>query len=246
MAQQKPPGSGALPFEPVPCATLAVAGTEQRFPVRRIYCVGQNYRAHALEMGANPDREPPFFFMKPADAVRDDGAIIAYPPATHDLHHEVELVVAVGRAGTGIAAGTALAHVFGYAVGLDLTRRDLQAAARRIGRPWETSKAFDASAPTGALLPAVGWAMPAESAIRLRVQGELRQEATLAQMIWPVPEILAQLSTLFELMPGDLVFTGTPAGVGPLSVGDRLEAHIDGLPPLSVGIGPPASGTTAA
>jgi fumarylpyruvate hydrolase len=125
-----------------------------------------------------------------------------------------------------------------------LTRRDLQAAARRIGRPWETSKAFDASAPIGALLPAVGRAMPAESAIRLRVQGELRQEATLAQLIWPVPEILAQLSTLFELMPGDLVFTGTPAGVGPLSVGDQLEAQIDGLPPLSVRIGPPASGTT--
>jgi fumarylpyruvate hydrolase len=247
MTQQKPAGSGAaLPFEPGPRASLAVSGTEQRFLVRRIYCVGQNYRAHALEMGANPDREPPFFFMKPADAVRDDGSVIAYPPATHDLHHEVELVVAVGRAGAGIAAGTALGYVFGYAVGLDLTRRDLQAAARRVGRPWETSKAFDGSAPIGALLPAAGRAMPAESAIRLRVQGELRQEATLAQMIWPVPEILAQLSTLFELVPGDLVFTGTPAGVGPLAVGDRLEAHIDGLPPLTVRIGPPAAGTTTA
>ena len=232
--------------DPVPRASLALAGSAERFPVRRIYCVGQNYRAHALEMGANPDREPPFFFMKPADAVRDDGSVIAYPPATRDLHHEVELVVAIGRSGAGIAADAALAHVFGYAVGLDLTRRDLQTAARKIGRPWETSKAFDASAPTGALLPATGRALSPGSAIRLRVQGELRQDATLAQMIWPVPEILAQLSTLFELRPGDLVFTGTPAGVGPLAVGDRLEAHIDGLPDLSVRIGPPTTGSSEA
>jgi fumarylpyruvate hydrolase len=247
MTQQHPAGDGAaIPFDPGPRASIAVAGTTRRFPVRRIYCVGQNYRAHALEMGANPDREAPFFFMKPSDAVRDDGAIIAYPPATQDLHHEVELVVALGRGGAGIAAGTALTHVFGYAVGLDLTRRDLQAAARRIGRPWETSKAFDGSAPLGALLPAIGRALPEQSAIRLRVQGEVRQEATLAQLIWPVPEVLAQLSTLFELMPGDLVFTGTPAGVGPLVVGDRVEAHIDGLPDLSIRIGPPVTGTAAA
>ena len=247
MTKQNPAGDGAaIPFEPGPQASIAVAGTAQRFPVRRIYCVGQNYRAHALEMGANPDREPPFFFMKPSDAVRDDGAIIAYPPATQDLHHEVELIVAIGRAGAGIAAGAALNHVFGYAVGLDLTRRDLQAAARRIGRPWETSKAFDGSAPVGALLPAIGRALAEQSAIRLRVQGEVRQEATLGQLIWPVPEILAQLSTLFELMPGDLVFTGTPAGVGPLAVGDLVEAHIDGLPELSIRIGPPVTGTAAA
>ena len=247
MTNQHPAGDAAATlFDPGPRASIAVAGTAQRFPVRRIYCVGQNYRSHALEMGANPDREPPFFFMKPSDAVRDDGAIIAYPPATRDLHHEVELIVAIGLAGAGIAAGAALKHVFGYAVGLDLTRRDLQAAARRIGRPWETSKAFDGSAPVGALLPAIGSALPEQSAIRLRVQGEVRQEATLAQLIWPVPEILAQLSTLFELMPGDLVFTGTPAGVGPLAVGDLVEAHIDGLPQLSIRIGPPVTGTAAA
>jgi fumarylpyruvate hydrolase len=247
MTNQHPAGdAAAIPFDPGPPASIAVAGTAQRFPVRRIYCVGQNYRSHALEMGANPDREPPFFFMKPSDAVRDDGAIIAYPPATQDLHHEVELVVAIGRGGAEIAAGTALKHVFGYAVGLDLTRRDLQAAARRIGRPWETSKAFDGSAPVGALLPAIGRALPEQSAILLRVQGEVRQEATLAQLIWPVPEILAQLSTLFELVPGDLVFTGTPAGVGPLAVGDLVEAHIDGLAELSIRIGPSLTGTAAA
>lgn len=247
MTQQNRPGSGsAAAFEAGPRPTLAVAGSDHRFPVRRIYCVGQNYRAHALEMGANPDREPPFFFMKPADAIREDGSVIAYPPATQDLHHEVELVVAIGRAGTNVDAATALMHVFGYAVGLDLTRRDLQAAARRVGRPWETSKSFDGSAPIGPLLPASGRALPGESAIRLRVQGAVRQEATLAQMIWPVPEIVAQLSTLFTLMPGDLIFTGTPAGVGPLAVGDRLEAHIDGLPTLSVRIGPPAAGIPAA
>ena len=247
MTQQNPAGKGTgLPLDAVPRTTLAIAGSDQRFPVRRIYCVGQNYRAHALEMGANPDREPPFFFMKPADAVRDDAAVIPYPPATQDLQHEVELVVAIGTAGARVSAPTALAHVFGYAVGLDLTRRDLQTAARRIGRPWATSKAFDASAPIGPLLPAGGRELPAESAIRLRVQGEVRQEATLAQLIWPVPEILAQLSTLFALMPGDLIFTGTPAGVGPLAVGDRLDAEIDGLPRLSVRIGPPAAGTASA
>ena len=226
--------------DPGPRPSLAIAGAD-RFPVRRIYCVGQNYRAHALEMGGNPDREPPFFFMKPADAIRSDGSTIAYPPATQDLHHEVELVVAIGRAGLRIAAEAALSHVFGYAVGIDLTRRDLQAVAKRAGRPWETSKAFDGSAPIGALEPATDRALSPDCAIRLHVQGEVRQEATLGQMIWPVPEILAQLSTLFELRPGDLVFTGTPAGVGPLAVGDRLEAHIDGLPDLTVSIGPPAT-----
>jgi fumarylpyruvate hydrolase len=237
-------GSAAAPAAAIdigPRPSLAIAGSSERFPVRRIYCVGQNYRAHALEMGANPDREPPFFFMKPADAVRDDGATVAYPPATNDLHHEVELVVAIGSSGSDIAPAAALAHVFGYAVGLDLTRRDLQTAARRVGRPWETSKSFDGSAPIGPLLPAAGRALPPSSAIRLRVQDAVRQEATLAQLIWPVPEIIAQLSTLFELRPGDLIFTGTPAGVGPLAIGDSLEAAIDGLPGLAVRIGPPRS-----
>jgi fumarylpyruvate hydrolase len=234
----RPADADTAPVDPGPRPSLAIAARADRFPVRRIYCVGQNYRAHVLEMGGNPDREPPFFFMKPADAIRSDGSTIAYPPATQDLHHEVELVVAIGRGGAGIAADAALKHVFGYAVGIDLTRRDLQAVARRAGRPWETSKAFDGSAPIGNLEPAPTPALSPDSAIRLRVHGGVRQEATLGQMIWQVPEILAQLSTLFELRPGDLVFTGTPAGVGPLAVGDRLEAHIDGLPDLTVRIGP--------
>jgi fumarylpyruvate hydrolase len=241
MTQHDSAAAPAAAIDIGPRPSLAIAGSSVRFPVRRIYCVGQNYRAHALEMGANPDREPPFFFMKPADAVRDDGSTVAYPPATNDLHHEVELVVAIGSPGSDIAPAAALAHIFGYAVGLDLTRRDLQTAARRIGRPWETSKAFDGSAPVGALLLATGRALPPSSAIRLRVQDAVRQEATLAQLIWPVPEIIAQLSTLFELRPGDLIFTGTPAGVGPLAIGDSLEAAIDGLPSLAVRIGPPRS-----
>jgi fumarylpyruvate hydrolase len=229
-------------IDPEPRVSLGLAGRADRFPVRRIYCVGQNYRAHALEMGANPDREPPFFFMKPADAIRVDGSSIAYPPATHDLHHEVELVVAIGRGGARIAPRDALLHVFGYAVGIDLTRRDLQAAAKSAGRPWETSKAFDGAAPIGPILPAPGQALAPDRAIRLSVRGQLRQDAMLGQMIWPVPEILAQLSNLFELRPGDLVFTGTPAGVAALAVGDTLEAQIDGLPSLSVSIGPPVDG----
>ena len=235
----------AAPIDADPRPSLAIARSASRFPVRRIYCVGQNYRAHVLEMGGNPEREPPFFFMKPTDAVREDGATIPYPSATRELHHEVELVVAIGRGGRDVAASAALAHVYGYAVGLDLTRRDLQTAARRIGRPWDTSKGFDGSAPIGALRPMVGSALPPETAIRLRVQGEVRQDATLEQLIWTVPEILAQLSTLFELRPGDLIFTGTPAGVGKLVVGDSIEAHIDGLPDLSIRIGPPAAAHTA-
>lgn len=239
MTQQQPSGGGpAFAFDPGPRPSIAVAGTVQRFPVRRIYCVGQNYRAHALEMGANPDRDPPFFFMKTADTVRDDGATIPYPPATRDLQHEVELVVAIGRSGARLDPRTALSHVWGYAVGLDMTRRDLQAAARKVGRPWETSKAFDASAPIGPLRPAIGEALPTASRIRLRVNGELRQDATLSDLIWSVPEILAQLSTLFALAPGDLVFTGTPAGVAPVVSGDLLQAEIDGLAPLSIRIGP--------
>jgi fumarylpyruvate hydrolase len=228
-------------IEPDPPPSLAVAGRDERFPVRRIYCVGQNYRAHALEMGGDPDREPPFFFMKPADAVRDDGATVPYPPATRDLHHEVELVVAIGRGGTRIATDAALTHVYGYAVGLDLTRRDLQAVAKKAGRPWETSKAFDGSAPVGPVLLAAGRALPPESEIRLTVNGTLRQHAPLSQLIWSVPEIIAALSTLFELRPGDLLFTGTPAGVAAVQPGDRLEARVDGLPSLTIRIGAAAA-----
>lgn len=225
----------------VDATSLEIDGSEARFPVRRVYCVGRNYRAHALEMGADPDREAPFFFMKPADAVRPDGATIAYPPMTRDLQHEVELVVAIGRAGADLSVHSARDLVFGYAVGLDLTRRDLQAAAKKAGHPWETGKAFDGAAPIGALATARSVHLAPQAAITLAVNGAARQRGVLGQMIWSVDEVLVELSRLFTLRPGDLVFTGTPEGVGALEPGDRLEARCDGLPPLSVTIGPARS-----
>jgi fumarylpyruvate hydrolase len=208
--------------------SLPVEGTADRFPVRRIWCVGRNYADHAREMGSDPDKEPPFFFAKPADAVVEDGATIPYPPRTANLHHEVELVVAIGRGGRDIAAGEAPGHVFGYAVGVDLTRRDLQNEAKKTGRPWEMGKGFDRSAPCGALRPAEG-VEPGQGAIRLEVNGETRQSGDLADMIWSVAEVIANLSSYVELAPGDLVYTGTPEGVGRLEPGDRIEAEIEGV-----------------
>ncbi len=205
------------------------------FAVRRIYCVGQNYRAHVLEMGSNPDREAPFFFGKPADALVADGATIPYPPRTANLHHEVELVVAIGREGADVSPHEAAAMVAGHAVGLDLTRRDLQAEAKKAGRPWDMAKGFDHSAPCGALTPAV--APLTEAAIWLEVNGARRQSSHIDQMIWQVPEIIAELSRFVTLKPGDLIFTGTPENVGPVVQGDRLHAHIDGLADLRVEIG---------
>jgi fumarylpyruvate hydrolase len=215
-------------FSPPPRPSLAVAGTRRRFPVHRVYCVGRNYAAHAREMGGDPAREAPFFFCKPADAVTQSGTV-AYPPRTADLHHEVELVVAIGRAGQGIAVAQALEYVFGYAVGVDLTRRDLQAGAKAAGRPWDTAKGFDQSAPMSDLHPAAAIGHPAAGRIALRVGGDLRQSGDLREMIWSVPEVLAELSTYFELRPGDLVFTGTPEGVAPLQPGERVEASIEGV-----------------
>ena len=228
------------PGEPV---SVAVAGTHARFPVHRIYCVGRNYADHVREMG-NDVREPPVFFMKPADAVVASGAAIAYPPGTSNLHHEVELVVALGRGGRNLAPAAALGHVFGYAVGNDLTRRDLQNAAKERRQPWDTAKGFDNSAPLGALRPAAA-GHPARGRIWLSVNGQLRQESDLAEMIWDVPHILATLSQLFELRAGDLVFTGTPAGVGPLTPGDAVEAGIDGLESLQHSIAPANAGERA-
>ena len=192
------------------------------FPVRRVFCVGRNYAAHAREMGSDPDREPPFFFCKPADAVVT-GEEVNYPPATENLHHEMELVVAIGAAGEDVAAADALALVFGYAAGLDLTRRDLQDAAKAARRPWDMSKGFDQSAPVGEIAPARAIGHPAEGRISLRVNGELRQQGDLADQIWPVPEVISALSKLVRLQPGDLIFTGTPDGVGPLVAGDLAE-----------------------
>jgi fumarylpyruvate hydrolase len=216
--------------------TVEVRGTGQRFPVHRIYCVGRNYAAHAREMGNDPQREPPFFFMKPADAIVPNYAVVPYPPRTHNLHHEIELVIAIGTAGKNILAAQAYEHVYGYAVGVDLTRRDLQADARTNGRPWDTSKGFDHSAPLAAIRPVSAGGHLERGAIELRVNGELKQHGDVGDMIWGVAEIIAELSTYFELVPGDLIYSGTPAGVGALTTGDRLEGMIDGLDPLSISI----------
>ncbi|RMF07964.1 MAG: FAA hydrolase family protein [Alphaproteobacteria bacterium] len=216
-------------FEPGPVPSVLILGSENRFPVHRIYCVGRNYAAHAREMGGNPDREPPFFFAKPADAIVEDGADIPYPPQTDNLHHEVELVVALGRQGADIPVEAALDHIFGYAVGNDLTRRDLQADAKNRGQPWDAAKGFDHSAPIAAIHRVADVGHPSAGQIRLTVNGEIRQEGDLRDLIWSVPEVVSQLSRLFTLMPGDLIFTGTPAGVGPVRPGDVMEGSIDGL-----------------
>jgi fumarylpyruvate hydrolase len=220
-------------FPPPAPVAVAIVGRTERFPVHRIYCVGRNYAAHVREMGKDPDREPPFFFSKPADAVVSNGANIAFPTRTNDLHHEIELVVAIGKAGANIAIAHALTHVFGYAVGLDLTRRDLQAEAKDKGRPWDTAKGFDRSAPLSAITPSSAVTLN-DAKIWLEVNGSMRQRGALADMIWSVPEIIAELSTLFELAPGDLIFTGTPAGVAAIEPGDRLEGGVDGLQTLQV------------
>ena len=199
------------------------------FPVRRIFCVGRNYAAHAREMGGDPNREPPFFFTKPADTVVLPGQDAPYPSATANLHHEMELVVAIGQAGADVAPADALNLVYGYAAGLDLTRRDLQDEAKATRRPWDMSKGFDASAPIGEIVPAAKAGHPAEGAITLKVNGELRQSGDLADQIWPVPDIIAALSKLVRLAPGDLILTGTPDGVGPLQRGDMLEGEIAGV-----------------
>ena len=218
---------------PAPAQTsVEVAGSSERFPVHRIYCVGRNYAAHAREMGMDPEREPPFFFSKPADAIVPNGAPVPYPPRTGNLHHEIELVVAIGTGGRDIPLASALAHVFGYAVGNDLTRRDLQFAAREKGQPWDVAKGFDRSAPVTAIRRAAEVGHPERGRIWIEVNGEIRQQADLSEMIWRVPEIVAELSTLFDLAPGDLIFTGTPAGVGPVQRGDSLVGGIDGLETL--------------
>jgi fumarylpyruvate hydrolase len=227
-------------FEPEPQVAVPVAGSGQSFPVRRIYCVGRNYAAHAREMGGDPDREPPFFFCKPASSivVVPTGATVdlPYPSQTQDYQHEIELVVAIGRAGRDIAVDAALDHVWGYGVGLDMTRRDLQIKSRDKGRPWELGKAFDASAPIAPLHAVAQIGHPAAGAIWLDVDGVTRQRSTLDKMIWSVPEVISNLSGFFELRPGDLIYTGTPEGVGKLERGQRLHGGVDGLGELSLRI----------
>lgn len=221
----------AVPAPEIP--TVPVADSDTHFPVHRIYCVGRNYADHAREMGHDPDREPPFFFQKNPGNVVTDGRF-PYPPLSKDVQFEVELVVALGAGGSNLDPAAAGGLIFGYAVGLDMTRRDLQGAAKKLGRPWEVGKAFEASAPIGPVVPASVVGHLASGAIWLDVNGVRRQSGDLGQMIWSIPQQIAILSTLFTLRAGDLVMTGTPAGVGPIAVGDRMRAHVDGLPALEV------------
>ena len=223
-------------FAPPMAPTVEIAGTTARFPVHRIYCVGRNYAAHAREMGKDPEKEPPFFFMKPADAVLPEGGEMHYPPGTSNLHHEIELVVALHRGGCKIPAARALDHVYGYAVGLDMTRRDLQTQARDMGRPWDFGKAFDESAPIGAIYPVASHGHHSTGAITLEVNGEPRQSGDLRDLIWSVPDTIAFLSDYYRLQPGDLIFTGTPAGVGAVKKGDVLVGAVEGLAQLKVTI----------
>ena len=216
-------------FPPLPVPTLAVAGSSDLFPVHRVYCVGRNYADHAREMGGDPDKEPPFFFQKNPDQLVPSGTSIPYPPMTQDLHHEIELVVALKSGGENIPVERALDCVFGYGVGIDLTRRDLQMALKKLGRSWETAKAFENSGPCSALVPAATIGHPAEGRIWLNINGTPRQDGDLDQLIWTVPEVIASLSTLFRLAPGDVIFTGTPAGVGPVAKGDVLEGGVAGV-----------------
>ncbi len=227
-----------LAFPPAPTVLAAVSNGEQ-FPVRRVFCVGRNYADHAREMGSDPDREPPFFFTAWAEAVVPSGTAIVYPQATKDYQFEVELVVAIGKSGRDIAAADAMSHVYGYGVGLDMTRRDLQGAAKKTGRPWDTGKNVEQSKPLGELRPAEGFD-PGAGAIRLTVNGETKQTGDLSDQIWPVADVIAHLSGLYRLEVGDLIYTGTPAGVGPVVPGDVMVATIDGLAELTITVGDPA------
>ena len=216
-------------FAPLPTPTLPITGSDALFPVHRIYCVGRNFAEHAIEMGHDPNREPPFFFQKNPDTLVLSGEDFPYPSQTKDVHHEIELGVAQHKGGTNIPIGSAMDHVFGYGVGLDMTRRDLQGEAKKAGRPWETGKAFEKSAPCTPLVPASKIGHPTSGAVWLKVNGELRQSGDLNQMIWKVPEMISYLSGLFELQAGDLIFAGTPAGVGAVVRGDEMVGHVDGV-----------------
>ena len=220
-------------IEPPARAAIPVKGTAALFPVRRVYCIGRNYAAHAVEMGHDPDREPPFFFQKNPDNL-DPSGVFPYPARSTDVHHEVELAVALGSGGTDIPIEAALQHVFGYAVCIDMTRRDLQSEAKQLGRPWEIGKAFERSAPVMPLAPAATIGHPSQGRVTLSLNGALRQEGDLEQMIWKVPEMIAYLSNYFELAAGDVILSGTPSGVGPVVRGDVIVAEIEGLDSLTV------------
>ena len=221
---------------PLPAVTTVPVVGGDPFPVRRIYCVGRNYAAHAREMGHDPSREPPFFFMKPGDAVVPSGSTIAYPSETEDYQYEIEMVVALGKGGSNVPAEKALDLVYGYAVGLDMTKRDLQSVAKKMSRPWDMSKGFDQSAPCSPLMQASKIGHPDKGAIWLKVDGEMRQSGDLSDLIWNVAETISYLSKFVELAPGDLIYTGTPDGVGPVKKGETMEGHVDGLQKLLVTI----------
>jgi fumarylpyruvate hydrolase len=221
-------------FTPPPTVALPVVGLEAKFPVRRVYCVGRNYAEHAREMGHDPDRDPPFFFQKNADNLLIGGGEFPYPPQSKDVHFEIELVAALHKGGADIPVERALEYVYGYAVGLDMTRRDLQGVAKKMGRPWEVGKAVEKSGPISALVRASEIGHPAKGRISLEQNGEIRQDGDLAELIWSVPETIAYLSGLFELAPGDLIFTGTPAGVGPVQKGDVLKGAVAGVGEIAI------------
>ncbi len=224
----------AYAFSPPEQATLSISGTTDRFPVHRVYCVGRNYAAHAVEMGHDPDKEPPFFFQKNPDNLVPDATTFPYPKASEDVHHEIELLVALKSGGEDIPVENALDCVFGYGVSLDMTRRDLQGEMKKMGRPWEIGKAFEMSAPAGPIMPVSAVGHPDAGDIWLKINDELRQSGDLNQMIWKTPEMISILSTLFTLQPGDVILTGTPAGVGPVQRGDNLHGHVAGVGDLVV------------
>jgi len=221
-------------ISPPSVVSLPVEGTGDQFPVRRIYCIGRNYAEHAIEMGHDPNKEPPFFFQKNPDNILPAGQDFPYPSKTNDVHFEIELVVALKSGGTNIPVDKALDHVFGYAVGLDMTRRDLQGEAKKLGRPWEIGKAFEHSAPCGPIVPASKVGPLTNGAVTLEVNGELRQKGDINQMIWKIPEMIAYLSEYFALAPGDLIMSGTPAGVGAVKRGDQLRGRVEGVGELNV------------
>lgn len=223
-------------FPPPKRPTLPVRESDALFPVNRIYCVGRNYAAHAIEMGHDPNREPPFFFQKNPDNILPEGHDFPYPPMTDDVHHEIELAVALGSGGDNVSVGDALDCVFGYGVALDMTRRDLQAQMKQLGRPWEIGKAFEHSAPCSSLVLATQIGHPDEGAIWLKINGEARQEGDLNQMIWKVPEVISYLSDFFTLRAGDIILTGTPSGVGPVARGDHLHGHVQGVGDLRLAV----------
>ena len=228
-AKQRTDGQAEFVIPPPPLATLKVRGTDALYPVRRVYCVGRNYAAHAIEMGHDPNKEPPFFFQKNPDNIIGNGEPFPYPVKSEDVHFEIEMVVALGKGGRDIPVGSALDHVYGYGVGLDMTRRDLQGEAKDLRRPWEVGKAFEASAPCSELVPAAEIGHPDQGAIWLDVNGERKQTGDLNQLIWKVPEMISYLSGLFELAPGDIIMSGTPSGVGAIKRGDVMTGFVEGV-----------------